>query len=192
MKVAIVGMAQSTHDDAPFDDPQWQCWGLALDPMAFRMLRLFEMHDRADLEARRRPEFWDLMALFEGFIYMQQEWPDIPCSVVYPLDQVIKDVFGGFPRARWSANPQPDWFNSSVAYMLALAIHYQARTIGLWGVDLGDDSEYAYERPCLEYLIGLAVGRGINVIIPEGPSNLGKASFEHLHKVYPRRYGYVT
>jgi hypothetical protein len=38
--------------------------------------------------------------------------------------------------------------------------------VGIWGVDLHCESEYAYQRPNLEYLIGLARGRGMKVFIP--------------------------
>ncbi len=45
MKVAIIGLAQSTHDDAPWDDPEWEKWGLPWDHNWAMLDRFFEMHD---------------------------------------------------------------------------------------------------------------------------------------------------
>ena len=45
MQVAIVGLAPSTHDQAPFEDPEWETWGLAQDNESYPYLgRAFEMH----------------------------------------------------------------------------------------------------------------------------------------------------
>ena len=154
------------------------------------------MHDRGLLslpESLRSENYFEELAEFPQPIYMQEHHKDIPSSIAYPLDEVM-DVFKGFPRGRWS--DQKDWYNSSPAYMLALAIHEGAETIGLYGIDVLDDSEFSYESPCLEYLIGLAVGRGIEVIIPEGPTALGKFRGEGIklgtmQPVYKGRYGYL-
>jgi hypothetical protein len=60
-----------------------------------------------------------------------------------------------------------DYFNSSVGFMLALAIHEGAEEIAIYGVDMRADEEYGYQRPNCEYLIGLARGKGIKVHIPD-------------------------
>lgn len=146
--------------------------------------RLFEMHDRSLLEISRQNSYFEDLAEMPQPIYMHKHWEDIPTSMPYPLEDV-GSVFKGFPRARW--DDQKDWYNSSPAYMIALAIHEGASKIGLYGIDVLDDSEYTRERPCLEYLIGLAVGKGIEVIIPEGPTALGKFTGKDTEK----RYGYT-
>lgn len=156
------------------------------------------MHDRELLErpeSLRSPEYFSDLAEFHQPIYTQEHWPDVPMSSPFPLDAVRESVFKGFPRGEWSG--QKDWYNSSPAYMLALAIHEGAESIGLYGVDVRDDSEYAYESPCLEYLIGLAVGKGIEIIIPQGPTHLNKFRGEGiklgtLEPIYVNRYGYVS
>jgi len=154
-RIAIVGLAPS-HEDAPWADPQWEKWGLAWDEMHFAADRLFEMHDMAGIEAgtasgaypalyRRRLE-----AGFDVPLYMREEY--YPHATEYPLEEVIADV--------------GDYFQSSIAYMLALAIHEKAEEIGLWGVG-GDDIEYQHQRPNHEWLLGLAQGRGIRVTLPD-------------------------
>ncbi len=55
--------------------------------------------------------------------------------------------------------------------MLALAI-YEAVTlknikrIAIYGVDMGVSTEYNYQKPNMEYLIGFARGKGISVYVP--------------------------
>jgi hypothetical protein len=160
------------------------------------MDRYFEMHDRTLLEmpeARRSDDYWERISYLSP-VYMQQHYSDIPGSIEFPLAELEQTVFKGFPRARWDA--QTDWYNSSPAYMIALAIHEGAETIGLWGIDVLDHSEFNYESPCLEYLIGLAVGKGIEVVIPEGPTHLNKFRGEGIKlgtmtPTYHKRYGYI-
>lgn len=164
---------------------------------AARASKLFEMHDRGLLEmpeSLRSADYWDRLREAHQPIYMQQQWGDIPNAVRYPLEEVQETVFKGFPRGAW--DDQKDWYNSSPAYMIALAIHEGATTIGLYGIDVRDDSEYAYESPCLEYLIGLAVGRGIEVVIPPGPTHLNKfrgtgIKLGTMEPTYHKRYGYI-
>lgn len=194
VKVAVVGLSPSTRHLVPKD---WDIWALPWDNEYGAIAsRLFEMHDRGLLEkpeALRKESYFDDLAEMPQPIYMQKHWDDIPSSIPYPLGEVAS-IFKGFPRGRWDT--QKDWYNSSPAYMIALAIHEGATTIGLYGIDILDDSEYTLERPCLEYLIGLAVGRGIEVIVPEGPSALGKfrgtgIKLGTMEPVYKARYGYL-
>jgi hypothetical protein len=201
MKIAICGRSPGTQSQAPWKDNTWQKWGLPWDAGYWaEMDRFFEMHPRDELEkpeADRPSDYWEKLqeVIDWGPIYMQQEWPDIPRSVAYPLKEVNDDVFKDFPRAAW--DDQKDWYNSSPAYMLALAMYEHADVIGLWGIDCGQEGEYAYENPNLAFLIGLAIGRGIEVILPQGPTNLLKhhgtdIPFGTKTLTYPRRYGYLA
>lgn len=192
--ISIVGLSPSTRHLVP----ESEVWALPWDrEFAPRASKLFEMHPRELLEkpeSLRAPDYFESLAEFPQPIYMQSRYSDIPSSVPFPLKEVGEGVFKGFPRARWS--DQKDWYNSSPAYMLALAIHEGAECIGLYGIDVLDDSEFSYESPCLEYLIGLAVGRGIDVIIPEGPTALGKfrgtgIKLGTMEPTYNGRYGYL-
>lgn len=109
-------------------------------------------------------------------VYMQQAHADIPMSRAYPLAAVSACT--------------GDYFGSSVAYMLALAIYEGADEIGLWGVDLSDD--YDHQRPNLEYLIGFARGRWREVSVPDGSRLLSRRKTDDYRGVevkYPERYG---
>jgi len=194
MKVAIVGLSPTTRHLVPSD---FDIYALPWDAeYASRASKLFEMHDRrllAHPDACRKPSYFKDLAEFETPIYMHRHWPDIPTSLPFPLEDLQKTVFANFHR-KWSG--QVDFYNSSPAYMIALAIHEGATTIGLYGIDVLDDSEFAYESPCLEYLIGYAAGKGIEIITPEGPTALGKFRGEGIklgimQPTYKNRYGYI-
>ena len=211
-KIGIVGLSLSTHDQAPglldllsggIGDPSWELWGLPFDRgFWLHYDRLFEMHDRPLLEkpeAKRDKDYWEKLQNHWNPIYMQQHWPDIPQSVAFPLEELLETVFYNFPRRNWIKNPQEDWYNSSIAYMIALAIHEldHEGVIGLWGIDVRREDEFQYEKPCLDYLIGYANGRGIDVDLPEGPTQLCIFEGEGIKlgdmmPSYPRRYGYLT
>lgn len=91
-------------------------------------------------------------------VYMLEKHPDLPQSIEYPMEAVA-DLIGRTVQGT-------PYLESSIAYMVALAILEGVDRIAIFGVDLHCESEYAYQRPNLEYLIGLARGRGIKVYIP--------------------------
>jgi hypothetical protein len=199
-QIAICGRSPTTQWMAPWDNPAWECWGVPWDAGYWaKMDRFFEMHPRADLEtpaADRPDDYWEKLREYIdwGSIYMHQHWDDIPCSVAYPFADVNADVFATFPRAPW--DDQKDFYASSPAYALALAIHEKADRIGLWGIDCAGGSEFAQEHPNLAYLIGFAQGRGIEIILPQGPTNLLKydgtnTAFGTSKRDWHLRYGYL-
>jgi hypothetical protein len=100
--------------------------------------------------------------------------PYLTDAEVYPFDEVEQTT--------------GDYWCSSIAYMFALALHEGAEEIALYGVDMrGDNDEYAYQRPNMEYLIGLARGRGVLVTLPDACS-LCKFVSPH-DRDYDGRYG---
>ncbi len=196
-QVAIVGLAPSTHDDAPYEDPDWEVWGLPWDEEGWPYFdRYFEIHPLELLrkpEARRRAGYEDRLKMLDTPLYMQATYDDIPNAIRYPIERVV-DYLG------------LDYFNSSISYLMGLAIAEGAKKIGIWGVDMDDvelisgdpshTSEFAYQRPNMEYLIGFARGRGIEVYIPS-ESPLVKFHGDGIplgvmYPSYPRRYGYLA
>jgi hypothetical protein len=172
--IQIVGMAPSEREADPLEDS----WGLPWGPLPYRHCAWFEMHDRS-LWERRGADYLALLRDSDVPIYMQRQEPDIPMSRAYPLGPVSK-LTG-------------DYFNSSIAYMLGLAI-LERRDVMIYGVDNHTEDEWAYERPCNEYLIGVARGRGLKVWIhPE--SSLCRFSpnvkFGDEVQTYKGRYGYL-
>ena len=138
----------------------WDIWGLAWDPLPV-CHRYFEMHEnwRNFLGGGEAAEaHWRWLAGMDVPVYMLKKEHDIAASVEYPMqevaDKIGKTQFG------------TAYLESSIAYMMALAILEGYDRIGIWGCDLATGGEYAYQRPNMEYLIGLARGKGISVYVP--------------------------
>lgn len=167
-KIAIVGFA-SSYREAPYNDPSVEIWGMnELWKYLPRWDRWFELHPREvfALEGDRNQvahEAWLQQQPAEKPIYMIERHADIPGSVEYPLDAMAARFFPGTARP---------YFTSSIAFMLALAIAEGATWIGLYGIDLASDTEYASQRAAAEYFIGIARGMGIVVVIAAGSALL--------------------
>ena len=151
-RVCILGTAE-TMKEAPFEDDDLEIWAHAMcinrQPQNLKRWDLmFEMH---------QPHKWlhrvDELNTGGKPVIMQQHYDEVPASEAYPLDEVLSH----FRR----------YFTNSISQMVALAIIRGYSEIALFGVHLATDSEYAYERPNLEYFLGQAEARGISLWIPE-------------------------
>lgn len=174
MKVAVVGLAESSRGEVPWSS-DWELWGLAWDVDRYRFHRAFEMHDMQTMKTCGASIYKDLPDYFERIslcqrLYMAEAYSEVPGAERYPYERVA-EVCGAY-------------WESSVAYAVALAIAEGAKEIGIHGVSMKADEEYAYQRPNLEYLIGLARGRGIKVHVPESSSVLKFSGFDGYHGRY--------
>jgi len=191
-QIAIVGLAPSTHDDAPYEDPDWEVWGLPWDNERYPYFdRLFDIHPleciREATPSFYQPGYEDRLRELGVPLYMQQAYPDIPNAIEYPL-KVVSNLVG-------------DYYNSSIAYMLGLAIFEYADKIGIWGVDMdgpgkpGHADEYRDERPNCEYLLGFAKAKGIEIYLPEKCPLLkfgGEFPLGIITPNYGHPYGYLA
>lgn len=163
-KVAIVGYAPSSRNLAPYQDQDFEIWGVnELYKIAPRLDLLFELHQRQFLNSKERnPLHLKYLQESKIPIYMIKHFDDIPMSIEYPLD-VILDLFG-------------DYFTNSISFMIALAVLMGYKEIHIYGIDMATLEEYGSQKPSVEYFIGVARGRGIKVIIP-AQSDLLKTQF---------------
>lgn len=135
--------------------------------------RWFDRHTQAHIR-KHRPEAWAWYRAQDGRrpIYTLDVEPEIPGSVRYPIEPVAAAF-------RWGGQDE-EFFTSSIDYMLALAILEGFERIEVYGVDMWAAAhERNVQRNGAHYWIGLARGRGIDVVIPDESS---------LCKV-ERRYG---
>ena len=161
-KIAILGKCSNPRSDAPLDLDDWEIWGLAWDLLP-RVHVQFEMHENwrnflGNEEDAARHKAW---LVGSGTpVYMLKQEPDVPLSREFPMEAVA-DCIG---RTCYGTA----YIESSISYMMALALLElkPGDRIGIWGCDLSTGGEYAYQRPNMEYLIGLARGRGIKVYVP--------------------------
>jgi len=166
-KIAIVGCSD-TKMMAPFKDPSFEFWGvnnLFLTLPDIPWSRWFEIHnlvfDGKNFIRREQYEFRGMnvnkyverLAGLKCPVYMQKKWPQIPNSVVYPVDDITK-TFGRY-------------FTNTITYQIAFAIAEGAKTIGIYGVDMAVGTEYHAQRPSCEWIIGFAQGMGVEVLIPD-------------------------
>jgi hypothetical protein len=171
-KVAIVGLSPTSHAQAPWSDPEWDLWGLPWDADWPRFHRTFEMHDAAALK-HYYPDTKKHLERLKECADLHMHEPLVPNAVRYPIEDVIQTV--------------GDYFCSSISYAMALAIHERADEIALFGIDMKADDEHGYQKPNMEYLLGLARGKGIKVHIPES-SPLCKFAMPPQFR-YLTRYG---
>ena len=197
-KVAILGYTQ-TRVKAPYHDNDFEIWGIN-DLYQFgsptdvqRWDRWFEIHTEAQIDNYQNlklaanagrtqaqlPSATQHYATMASWgkdvpVYMVKKFPQVPNSVVYPLNKILKE-FG-----QYFVNPDhAKYFTNSISYMVALAIVEGFEEIHIYGVDMATsavDNEYAKQRPSCEFWLGVAVGRGIKIHIPD-ESDLLKTKF---------------
>lgn len=119
----------------------------------------------------------------------QSQLPIISCKKVpgynieeYPLKD-LSDAFGGFK-----------YFNNTVAYAVALAIYHGAEEIAMFGCDYyyvdpqrpdWDAKALETGRACVEFWLGVAVARGIRVVVAASSTLLDQSTGRPL-------YGYCS
>ena len=175
-KVAVVGMSPE-QTQAPFDS-DWEMFGLARDPEFWcRFDVCFEMHDLDKHHAYKDGQHDKRLTEIGSGLYVQKPNVRVPEAREFPL----KFVTLALGR---------DWYQSSIAYMLGLAILEEPDEIGLWGVS--DDVEYAYQRENLSWILGVAEGKGIQVTLPDDSPLLKYRNYGGIKMdlEYPVRYGW--
>lgn len=148
----IMGFASTSAHQAPIQTNEVSdIWGLntidTLLPGAYSLM--FNLHKSGIPQ-----EHVQRMAESKYYTLMPYHHPDIEKSIEFPFTEIIE--FFGAP-----------YFSCTAAWQLGLAIMMGYKRIDIWGVDMTEDKEYAYERPCVEYYIGIARGMGILVGIPD-------------------------
>ncbi len=160
-EVIILGMGK-TANQCPFDAPVWAInnaykWaaGKFKDVNLKRILiahrqvwdnegtPIFNWHDIREL-SRRGVEIWSTVEL------------DVETHLIPWREFVIKY--------------RCDYFSNVLCYAIAMAMDVDR--IRLYGCDMANDREYIIERGSVEYWIGYARGKGIDVQIAEGGSLL--------------------
>lgn len=98
-------------------------------------------------------------------IYMQDHYDDVPSSVKYPKEEIVKALLPNVWRDVAGDVSQVENFTSSTAYAIALAIYQGKKQIEISGIEMTSDTEYVRQRPGVYFWLGIAAGRGINVVL---------------------------
>lgn len=95
-------------------------------------------------------------------VFTSQPHPDYPNLIPYPLADVLNSCGGN------------RYFNSTAAYAVAYAIHLGVKKIMCWGMDFSYEHTHHAEkgRACVEFWLGFAQARGIQIGIPHSSTLL--------------------
>jgi hypothetical protein len=114
-KIAIVGTAPTSVNDAPYGDATWEIWSLGSNQSVIkRFTRWFELHTfhALSMAGALQPQRVEFFKRIGKSLTIGHPNPELPDAVMYPKDEIVA-MFGNY-------------FTSSISWMIALAI-YEAR-----------------------------------------------------------------
>ena len=163
--VAIVGRG-TDRVLTPWGSEGYEFWGLNDQPRARGYApidcynRWFQLHPPAYMEQHYPQGLGDLKRFWGASngipLYMDRHYEEYPDSVPYPRDEVDSQC------------PLGGYHVSSFDWMVALAVLEGWKRIELYGTDFFTfptimNGEPVSARPCLEYWLGVAAGRGAEI-----------------------------
>lgn len=149
-----------------------EVWGINALGDLFQCDRLFHQDDVRIQELRAAADPTSNIAAMlpwlkrhPGPIYTSQPHPDYPGMVAYPLAAVLNSCAG------------QRYLNSTAACAIAFAIHLGVKKIMCFGMDFTlPDAHHAEQgRACVEFWLGFARARGIDILVPKESSLLDAA-----------------
>lgn len=131
-----------------------EVWGVNTANRCYRLDKVFIMDDLKVVE-RRYPDWSSELKREKVPIITCKQYDDYPSSVEYPLRPVIDAV-------------EDDYFSTTVAYQIGLAILMKVKELYIYGADYYYPNAIAVESGlgCVGYLLGIAKGKGINFKVP--------------------------
>ena len=160
-----------------------EVWGVNAVGGVLQCDRVFHMDDVRiqEIRAAAQPQsniarMLEWLRKHPGPVYTSRPHPDYPGLVAYPLQDVVNSC-------GWS------YFNSTVAYAVAYAVHIGVKQISLFGLDFtyADSHKSEKGRGCVEFHLGIAAARGIKIGFPENTSLM-----DSIAPIEERIYGYDT
>ena len=151
MKIAIVGTSNSAKF-APFKS-DWEIWSIGRNHAWIPHYdKWFELHTFDHLvRSKTQKIYFDHLVTCGNKLHLIEPNPKCPDAQIFPKAHYI--------------NKYGKYFTSSIAWMIIHAIEQNPTDIGIWGVDMKGDGEYAHQRPCCEFWLGRALEKGINLNI---------------------------
>ncbi len=188
--VAILGLGPSVRQYLEITKRQGgrrvfcdEVWTINALGDIFECDRVFHMDDVRIQEVRARAAPKSNIAVMlawlkkhPGPIITSRARRGYPGLVEFPLEAVVNDVPEGY-------------FNSTAAYAVAYAVHLKVKRITCFGMDFTYPSAHDAEkgRACVEFWLGVAAARGIQISVPQGSTLLDAV---HPLVSTERFYGY--
>ena len=112
-----------------------------------------------------------------GPVITSRAHPDYPGLVEFPLQEFLTEIDGSA------------YFNSTAAYAIAYAIYLGVEHLAVFGNDFTYENSHHAEkgRACVEWWLGYAKGRGMQITVPHVSSLL-----DACNSPADRLYGYDT
>jgi hypothetical protein len=163
-----------------------EVWGLNAIGDVLRCDRIFHMDDVKIQEARGElnpagniASMVRWLKTHPGPVYTSIVREGYRGLVAFPLGDVL--------NRRHDGNGGAPYFNSTAAYAVAFAIHIGVKHISLFGLDYTLPNAHHAEqgRACVEFWLGIAAARGIEITVPETSSLMDACAADR-----DRLYGY--
>jgi hypothetical protein len=188
-RCAIVGTAQSWKQ-TPWHDATLEVWclndayliGVPKADRWYDLHPLHQMHFRGGSElvvsakevpvgSYVRPQgHLDWLRSRPIPVYLAEARPDFPTSKAFPT-QAVLDYFAPYWPMRLqrdgSITAGKDYEVSTPSWMLMQAIMEGYQEIHIYGIHLATQWEYLQQRPNFEFLLGIAAGKGIKIVLPQ-------------------------
>lgn len=181
--VAMVGMATTSRHLAPYDDETIPIWALnesatpRFDYLK-RVNRIYQLHPEWDFTRPGNHNYEDypkwIREKHPFEIMMQEQDGRYPSGVRFPIEAII-ERFG----------PESLYFTSSAPYMIAHALLEGYNRIEMYGFEMAANEEYANQKPCAEFWLGVAIGAGCEIYLPPGNALLGKEMMLYGYEMTP-------
>ena len=163
MKIIIVGKGPG-WERAPVEG---ETWGVN-DLLLRRPVKLtFQIHN---IDKLPHKDFLNVEAQVKEInklgipVIIRKKHKLFPTGIIFPYDKM-----------------PVQYFSNSIAYMIAYAVYKGATEIEMYGVALLLKEEYADQRPCIEFWIGYALGKGVKVTVHD-PTTI--RCFNSLQELY--------
>lgn len=174
-RICIAGFCQTSRDLVPYEDDRYTIVGLNRGAIFMPRADVwFDLHSPLirGWKHRRPGEHIEWLKRFPGPVFLHEVDPEIPNSVRYPFEEITAEFGANIFRQSVKDGTRADsrttpYYDSSIAYELAWAIAQKPKEILLVGVDLNTQSEYVFQRSGVSFWLGIAAGRGIDVVLPD-------------------------
>lgn len=187
-RCAILGTAPSWRQ-CPWNDPTLEIFGLN-DAWVLGYPRVnawFDLHPFSAFAYYERGKPLDARTIPAGTylrpnghlewlaqqkipVYLQHAKPEWAHSITFPRDEVLAFWSRFWPwrvTRKGVVSQGEDYEVSSPAWMFMWAVANGFTEIHIYGIHLATEWEYLQQRPNLEFLIGVAAGLGIKVVLPD-------------------------
>lgn len=158
-RIAMIGCAPSTRNEAPWNEPTWEIWSQSEAFQVPRLTRWFELMPLNRLKAEYA-DYYNWLTKLDKPLHMRRHYDEFPASI--PIQ-----------REAFEREYPSEFLSSTVAWMMAEAIDQHARgqhieAIGLWGYDMAMDAEWFSQRPGIKFFTWVAHKHKIAVYFPNG------------------------